>query len=245
LAAILLLSIYFYTQRAKRNKLLAAQKMQEAAIVHQKDLLQSVITSQEAERKRIGMDLHDEVGAALSTLRIKIEQHAGEATTAPAVTENYKSDIDKIIANMRNISHALSPRIAGNFGFYDAVHELADGINRSGTINMQIHFDENNLPVFANEQAPMALYRVITELVNNTLKHARAQNIQLRVTIADETMHMAYSDDGIGMAQNPGTEDRGMGMQNIESRLGIIGAIWAVQEPEKGGYGVAITVPLK
>jgi signal transduction histidine kinase len=245
LAAILLTSIYFYTQKSKRNKLLGAQKMQETEIAHQKHLLQSVITSQEAERKRIGMDLHDEVGAALSTLRIKIEQHAGEATTAPAVTENYKSDIDKIIANMRNISHALSPRIAGNFGFYDAIHELADGVNRSGTINMQIHFDENNLPVFANEQAPMALYRVITELVNNTLKHARAQNIQLTVALAGDTMSMAYSDDGIGITKNPGMQDRGMGMQNIESRLGIIGASWAVQEPENGGYGVAITVPLK
>ncbi len=245
LAAILLLSIYFYTQRAKRNKLLSAQKMQEAQIAHQKDLLQSVITSQEAERKRIGMDLHDEVGAALSTLRIKIEQQAGEATTAPAVTENYKSDIDKIIANMRNISHALSPRIAGNFGFYDAIYELADEVNRSGIINMQIDFDENNLPVFANEQAPMALYRVIAELVNNTLKHARAQNIQLTVAVADDTMDMNYSDDGIGIAANPGAGARGMGMQNIESRLGIIGATWAVQEPENGGYGVNITVPLK
>jgi signal transduction histidine kinase len=245
LAAILLLSVYFYTQKAKRNKLLTAQKMQEAEIIHQKDLLQSVITSQEAERKRIGMDLHDEVGAALSTLRIKIEQLAGETTTAPAVTENYKSDIDKIIANMRNISHALSPRISGNFGFYDAIHELADGVNRSGTINMQIHFDENNLPVFANEQAPMALYRVITELVNNTLKHARAQNIQLTVAVTADTMDMAYSDDGIGAAKNAGTAARGMGMQNIESRLGIIGATWILNQPETGGYGLAITVPLK
>jgi signal transduction histidine kinase len=68
--------MYFYTQRAKRNKLLAAQKMQEAEIEHQKNLMQSVITSQEAERKRIGMDLHDEVGAALSTLRMTIDRDA-------------------------------------------------------------------------------------------------------------------------------------------------------------------------
>lgn len=244
LAAILLISIYFFTQRAKRNKLLTAQKMQETEIAHQKDLLESVITSQEAERKRIGMDLHDEVGAALSTLRIKIDQQTGETSTATAATENYKSDIDKIIANMRHISHALSPRIAGNFGFYDAIHELADGVNRSGAINMQIQFDENKLPVFANEQAPMALYRVVTELVNNTLKHAKAQNIQLTVAVADGSMDMTYSDDGIGIAGNSGTEGRGMGMQNIESRLGIIGATWAVQEPEGGGYGVSIKVPL-
>jgi signal transduction histidine kinase len=245
LATILTISIYFYTQKAKRNKLLTAQKMQEAEIIHQKDLLQSVITSQEAERKRIGMDLHDEVGAALSTLRIKIEQHAGETTTAPGVTENYKSDIDKIIANMRNISHSLSPRIAGNFGFYDAIHELSDGINRSGKINMLIDFDENKLPVFTNEEAPMALYRVMTELVNNTLKHASAQHIQLTVTVEADTMEMTYSDDGIGIAATPASATRGMGMQNIESRLGIIGATWAVYTPETGGYGVHITVPLK
>jgi len=218
--------------------------MHEAEIAHQKDLLQSVITSQEAERKRIGMDLHDEVGAALSTLRIKIERNAGENATAGDQASIYKSDIDKIIDNMRNISHSLSPRISGNFGFYDAIHELSDGINRSGKINMAVHFDENKLPVFANEQAPMALYRVIAELINNTLKHASAQHIQLAVDIADSKMKIVYNDDGIGVSQKSGKQANGMGMQNIESRLGIIGAEWEIQKPENGGYGMVISVPL-
>ena len=245
LAAILVISVYFYTQRAKRNKLIATQKMQEAEIVHQKNLMQSVITSQEAERKRIGMDLHDEVGAALSTLRIKIEQHAGEEAMAADLTANYKSDIDKIIANMRNISHALSPRISGNFGFYDAIHELSDGVNRSGKINMAVHFDESKLPAFTNEQAPMALYRVIAELINNTLKHAQAKHIKLAVDVAGDKMKINYSDDGIGIKQKPGKQSNGIGMQNIESRLGIIGATWQIQKPATGGYGVVIAVPLK
>jgi signal transduction histidine kinase len=245
LAGILITSIYFYTQRAKRNKLQAAQKMQEAEIVHQKHLMQSVITSQEAERKRIGMDLHDEVGAALSTLRIKIDRNAGEEAMAADVTANYKSDIDKIIANMRNISHALSPRISGNFGFYDAIYELSDGVNRSGKISMSVQFDESKLPVFTNEQAPMALYRVIAELINNTLKHAQAKNIQLVVDVTDNKMEINYLDDGIGISQKAGKVSNGIGMQNIESRLGIIEATWQIQEPEKGGYGVVISVPLK
>ena len=244
LVAILIISIYFYTQRAKRNKLITAQKMQEAEIAHQKNLMQSVITSQEAERKRIGMDLHDEVGAALSTLRIKIDRNAGEEAMAADVTANYKMDIDKIIANMRNISHALSPRISGNFGFYDAIHELSDGINRSGKISMSVQFDESKLPVFTNEQAPMALYRVIAELINNTLKHAQAKHIQLAVDVAGDKMQINYSDDGIGIKQKPGKQSNGIGMQNIESRLGIIEATWQIQKPETGGYGVFISVPL-
>lgn len=245
LAVLLMISVYFYTQRAKRNKLLVAQKMQESEIIHQKNLMQSVITSQEAERKRIGMDLHDEVGAALSTLRIKIGCNADKEPTDHEVTAQYKVDIDKIIANMRNISHALSPRISGSFGFYDAIHELADGVNRSGNVSMTVDFDESKMPFFTNEQVPMALYRVIAELLNNTLKHAQANHIQLVVEVTDETMKIDYSDDGIGIQQKEGRPSNGIGMQNIESRLGIINADWQIVAPQNGGYGVIISVPLK
>jgi len=245
LAALLAISIYFYTQKAKRNKMIVAQKMQEAEISHQKELLQSVITSQETERKRIGMDLHDEVGAALSTLRIKIERNAGEDEKAEEVAAEFKSDIDKVIAKMRNISHSLSPRISGNFGFYDAVYELSDNVNRSGKINMLVDFDEEKLPVFNNEQVPMAIYRVLSELINNTLKHAAAKNIYLDIDVSDDAMEIQYRDDGIGIAEKEPGVLKGIGMQNIESRLSIIGAVWQIQHPPESGYAIVISVPLK
>lgn len=246
LGTILFVVSFMLIYIRNRNKMLKQQrKMHETEMAHQKKLLQSVITSQEVERKRIGMDLHDEVGAALSSLRIKIEQDASENAAAGDLALIYKSDIDKIIANMRNISHSLSPRILGNFGFYDAIHELSDGVNRSGKIGMTVHFDENKLPVFANEQAPMALYRVIAELINNTLKHASAKHIQLTIDVAEDKIKIAYIDDGIGVSQKPGTQIKGMGMQNIESRLGIMGAEWQLQSPEARGYGIFISVPLK
>ena len=144
LGAILFAVSFMLIYIRNRNKMLKQQrKIQEAEIAHQKDLLQSVITSQETERKRIGMDLHDEVGAALSTLRIRIDRNAGENPVAAEQAAIYKTEIDKIITNMRNISHSLSPRISGNFGFYDAIHELSDSVNRSGKIKMEVLFDEN------------------------------------------------------------------------------------------------------
>lgn len=244
LASILILSIYFYRQRAKRIKLLAVQEMQEAEIQHQKNLMQSVITSQEAERKRIGMDLHDEVGAALSTLRIKIDQGSENNSAWPQLTSAYKGDIDKIITNMRNISHALSPRISGRFGFYDALHELADSVNESGKVSMDISFDEDKLPNFTNEQAPMAIYRVIAELINNTLKHAQAKHIQMEADVSENELKIVYSDDGIGIQSNKQKASNGIGMNNIESRLIIIGATWEIKSPSLGGYHIQISVPL-
>jgi len=245
LGTILFVVSFMLIYIRNRNKILKQQrKMHEAEIVHQKELLQSVITSQEVERKRIGMDLHDEVGAALSTLRAKIEQNASKNSMTDDRSVIYKSDIDNIIASMRNISHSLSPRISGNFGFYDAIHELSDGIARSGKINIVIHFDENKIPVFANEQAPMALYRVIAELINNTLKHASAKEIQLTIDVIQDKIRIAYIDDGIGLPKKIKTQIKGMGMQNIESRLSIIGAEWQEQTREGKGYSIFISVPL-
>jgi signal transduction histidine kinase len=242
----LLITGFILLQVRNRNRLLQKEKQLAAAeLSHQKALLESVITSQEAERKRIGMDLHDEVGAALSTLRLKIEQEAVEKKDTGEFLVHCKSDIDRIITNMRQISHNLSPRISGNFGFYDAVHELSDSVNRSGRIKMQIQFDESQVPVFGGEQSAMALYRVIAELVNNTLKHADAKQILLDVDIKEQRMELHYRDDGRGLKAKDGTKSGGMGMQNIESRLGVIGADWTMQEPEGGGYGLFISVPLK
>jgi signal transduction histidine kinase len=91
----------------------------------------------------------------------------------------------------------------------------------------------------------MAIYRVLSELINNTLKHAHAKNIQLAVVVTADKMEIDYRDDGIGISQKDVAASKGMGMQNIESRLGIIDAEWQIQNPEVGGYGVLISVPLK
>jgi signal transduction histidine kinase len=145
---------------------------------------------------------------------------------------------------MRHISHALSPRISGSYGFYDAVHEMADSVNSSDQLLMTIDFDESNLPKFSNDQTPMALYRVIAELVNNTLKHAQAKNINLEVMVKENNLMVTYRDDGIGLAQSISTSSTGMGMNNIESRLNLIDADWQLNNPVTGGYEISINVPL-
>lgn len=239
---VLLVTGFTLLQVRNRNRLLQREKqLAESQVQHQKELLESVITSQETERRRIGMDLHDEVGAALSTLRIKIEHFASEQAAGSSFLSGCKTDIDSIITNMRNISHNLSPRMAGNFGFYDAIHELSDRVNRSGKVEMNLRFDEDKLPVFKHEQAAMALYRVVAELVNNTLKHANASRISLDVDVQSDRAVLEYRDNGKGL---PETKGKGMGLQNIESRLSMIEARFQLFTPAGGGYGMKITIPL-
>jgi signal transduction histidine kinase len=244
LGVFLLIALLIMLQIRNQNKLLHQQrKLTEAEISHQKDLLQAVITSQEAERQRIGSDLHDEVGSVLSSLRLLIEKHIQADRQEEGFSKQSKQLIDRVITNVRQISHNLSPRISGSYGFFDAVHELADTVNQSGTLQLKLAFDESIAETPMRENAAMAVYRVLAELINNTIKHAKASAISIVVTAGNGKMDIMYSDDGIGMPpeKQPG---RGMGMQNIESRLNMINASWQTPEKFTKGFSMQITVPL-
>lgn len=243
----LIITGFIALQVRNQNKLLQKQKQIAAAeIMHQKTLLQAVITSQEAERQRIGNDLHDEVGAVLSSLRMLIEKYTGQSQSATEeiFTQQSKGMIDNVIKNVRQISHNLSPRISGNFGFYDAVHELCDTVNSSGTIRLTLYFTEAAIPANLVANSAMAIYRVIAELINNTIKHAHANNININITTTGNIMQLQYADDGIGFVYNTPLIATGMGLQNIESRLSMIQASWTMQEKPANGFSISITVPL-
>jgi len=239
--ALLVVSFIVLQIRSQNKVLLQKRRMQEAELYHQKALLEAMITSQEAERKRIGMDLHDEVGVVLAALRMDMEKMSADAGDHAGLLP-FKSGIDRVMENVRQIAHSLSPRISGSFGFYDAVHELADTVSRSGKISVDLQFAEEHQPVFAEGQHAMALYRVLAELLSNTVKHAMATHIQIVITLMGGHMQIEYMDNGKGMQAKPA---KGMGLHNIESRLGMIAANWQITTEPGKGYHMFISTPLK
>ncbi len=247
MAGIALIIVGFILLQVRnQNKLLQQQKALAAAeLEHQKKLLQAEITSQENERQRIGKDLHDEVGSVLSSLRLMIEHHtendepAGEKTN---FNSNSKKMIDDIINNVRHISHNLSPRISGSFGFYDAVHELCETVKQSGGITLTLQFTEDNMPVHFDSNTAMATYRVIAELINNTIKHAKATSIYLTITTEKNNVLINYTDNGSGFLYNKNGAYKGMGLQNIESRLSMINASWQIITAPSEGFIMHISI---
>ncbi|RBL90173.1 sensor histidine kinase [Chitinophaga flava] len=226
--------------RSKNSILQQKKKLLDAQVEHQKELLRAIITSQETERKRIGMDLHDEVGSALSSLRL-IMSHA-------ALLENNqfnvqcKQIIDQIIQDVRNISHNLSPLTAGAYSFYDAVEDLCAVVQQSGKINIRLLLPEE--PVLLEENTALAIYRVMAELMNNTIKHATADNIVIEMKTTPRELQIDYADDGIGLKDVLLPEKKGMGLHNIESRLGMSGAVYTIAGSERKGFAIHISLPL-
>jgi len=233
---ILAAAFIFFFLKYQRNISRQKEVMQKAQLDHGEQLLNATLLSQEEERKRIGQDLHDEVGAALSNLKMMMAQNIG------TTNDKHKPLIDNIITTVRNISHTLSPPGLDLFGLEFILHELFDTVNASGGI--VVHFENEAVEKTEglNKKTALALYRVIQELLNNTIKHAEAKNAFVAFIFEDGIMIMTYRDDGKGMAGGS-NKKHGMGMQNIEARLKMIPAAFEIITAEGKGFFIKIMIP--
>jgi signal transduction histidine kinase len=244
-SALLVVSFILINIR-NRNKLLRHQrKAQESALQHQVDLLHATINSQEEERKRIGIDLHDEVGSALSTLRMYIQRITEEKDSAKAeeLRTRSKDLIDNIIINTRNIAHDLSPITDGAYNIMDALEDLCSLVNQAGKPEIQFTFSRENILSHLDLNHALALYRVIRELIKNTITHANARFIYIDIKDDDGEIILTYRDDGKGFLQQDAP--RGMGMNNIESRLAMIRSSWQIATAPGQGFEIAVRLPAK
>jgi signal transduction histidine kinase len=236
---------FILVQVRNQKKMLEKQRQLAAAeLKQQKDLLEAVITSQETERQRIGSDLHDEVGTVLSSLRMLIEKQELPVQDVARETFNRQSKemIDRVVKQVREIAHNLSPHINGEHGLHDALHALCDTVNLSGTVRITTLFDEGSIHGNLPDATALSLYRVLAELINNTLKHAHAKNITISIETTNNQLEITYTDDGIGFLHD-GAGIAGMGLRNIESRLSMAGANWRIGAKETSGFLFSIAVP--
>jgi len=227
--ALLVVSSVLIKIRNRSLLLRKNQELQDAELNNQKNMLYATIASQEKERERIGMDLHDDVGSQLSWLRLLIESNQsglpGDAESL-AFTAQSKIVIDRIIATVRSIAHDLSPRVRDMTGLLDGLEDIADRLNRSGAIRMTLQADDGSAGLQIDAGTALGLYRIIAELVNNTIKHADASRIELSLEHTAGMLRIFYFDDGIGLpgGYTPGTGGRGM--QNIASRVKMMGGAY-------------------
>ncbi|MES2373591.1 MAG: histidine kinase [Bacteroidota bacterium] len=246
--AVLLVVLSVLLQIRNQNKILKQQrKLQQKEMEHQKEMLYALINSQEIERKRIGIDLHDEVGSALSSLRMMIEMFVDKGTgetETMALRGRCKSTIDNVISNVRNIAHDLSPLTAGTCNLNDVIEDLCDSVNETGKLSFRfINEAEKQIAALDNNKA-LALYRVVTELVNNTIKHADAKHIILSITKMDTHLLFVYKDDGRGLTGENKTTSRGMGMSNIAGRLDMLQAAFTLSDAGEPGYQISVQLPV-
>jgi signal transduction histidine kinase len=242
---LLAFTIVLFYIRYQRRLMRQREQMQQAELAHQNELMLSGIQSQEEERRRIGKDLHDGVGGALSNLRFLLNRMAAKADDVTQVqqsTDDGKKMIDDIINNVRTISHNLSPPGLELFGLGYTLDELCYKTARATDIPIDFEDTSGDAIKALPFSSSLSVYRVMQELLNNTLKHAAATAITVRVVLENDTVRISYSDNGKGI--DLAKQSKGMGMGNIESRLGIAKASWHLNSEPGKGMELQIALPL-
>lgn len=243
---LIVLTFIMLNIRGQNKILKQRQALQKAELLHQKELLNAVIESQEVERKRVGRDLHDGVGTALSSLRLIIDMSKPtvDKQNHHEFISSTKQIIDKVIKDVRAISHNLSPTTLSYYGLTSAIEEHCNIINQSGTINAELVDNAGEAVKQLNLPVATAFYRVLEELLNNTIKHAQATKTSIIFTQNDNILGIEYKDNGKGVNLEA-VSPTGMGMQNIESRLNNINARYSVVTAPGHGFGLNIQYQLE
>lgn len=237
---VVLLSLYF-------QKSLYAQKLREEELKnrYRTDLLRHTITVQEREQKRIAQDLHDELGAALSMMRMHlmlIEQKCDALPEDMLISVHHARQLSEAaMASTRSISHQLMPPQLEAFGLLKTLEAIARQINSGGNIviNLVNDLPADELPFPVN----LGLYRIAMELMNNTIKHAQANQVDILLAVEGKQVIFKYSDDGIGLQPN---QAQGLGHKSIEARVSALeGTVEMGNNSQQPGFYALIQIPLE
>ncbi len=235
---LLALSLILFYVRYQRRFIGQQAAMQQAALEHKQTLLNAVIQSQEEERLRISRELHDHVGSSLAAVRLWLAKAPTEGNTAVA---DARAGIDRVLEDVRHISHRLSPAGLELWGFHEALEAYCAATAKATGLAITITDDTNHALDKLSFDHALSLLRVVQELVNNTVKHAGASAITIALAQEENSFSLHYTDNGKGLGD--ATHKAGIGMYNIESRLSTLDARYLVESPQGGGYALRINIP--
>ncbi len=238
LVAAIILFMVFYQKKMIQEQV----KRQELEIVHQRKMMEAVLESQENERRRVAGDLHDSIGAMLSAIRLGLIT-VGKQIPNPSGIDDAKEMLDETIGSVRRISRDLMPSTLEKFGLAHAVKELCDRFQ--STSQLPISYNEQGEMKKIGSKHELMIFRIVQELLNNAIKHAKASSILVTLRSTD-TFQIIVEDDGVGFnfdEQHASDKiEKGLGLFNIENRTRLLNASLEFDKERKKGTRIALTV---
>ena len=249
LALAVVLFVITYQRKLLSQKLNQKISLQEAEQTYQKELLKSSVEVMESERQRIAKDLHDEIGASLTALKIytgQINQNLQNIEKIKGINAQSRSLIEQTIYNIRTITQDLMPAALHHFGLIIALQETCDILNAHP--DTQINFIHQLPKQRLSNTLELALYRIVRELLNNTYRYAEASEVLIKIQYLaqDQKIMVHYQDDGKGFDfQGFGkTNGRiGLGLKSIETRIQSVSGHIQLQSAVNQGIRVEISAP--
>ncbi len=213
----------------------------------EKRILGAIIDTEERERERFAKDLHDGLGPLLSTIKLYANELGSTSITKQdrnRYIQQMNEMIDDAINSTRSISNNLTPHVISKYGLVKAVNSFIKKINTIHKIN--IDFKTVNADGKYDRTIELVFFRVITELVNNTIKHANATEIHIVLEVINEKLILSFRDNGCGFDPEEAIKrsPEGIGLKNIKSRIESVNGYINFYNHEGKGTNIKIKVNL-
>ena len=185
--------------------------------ISERRILNTVLRTEEKERQRFSKDLHDGLGPLLSSAKMSVSalNSADMSEQNKEIIRNVNYVVDEAIRSLREISANLSPHVLNDFGLSRAISNFINKLPRG---EMLIVFETNLKNERFDTDIEVILYRVVCELINNSLKHSGAARVDLSLHYQQGQIRIRYKDNGCGFDPDK-VGQKGMGISNIFSRI--------------------------
>jgi two-component system NarL family sensor kinase len=208
----------------------------------------AVLEAEEGERRRIGRDLHDGVGQLLTAAKLNIhalsDQLSVPTVGQQAMLQNALDGVEESFKEVRSISHNLMPNALIKRGLAQAVRDFLDKVSPDGRLRINLEVVGLDRHGRLEPTVENVLFRVIQELVQNILKHARATEITLQIIRHPEELTVLVEDNGVGFDPAALGAEAGIGLKNIESRMAFLGGRADFDAAPGHGTTVTLEVPM-
>jgi signal transduction histidine kinase len=230
-ALLILIAVFLLIYNRYRHK--KKIEMDERITLQQKLRFKAVMEAEEKERVRIARELHDSLGQMLSAAKMNVSAIDSQNEEDAKLMNNAKKLIDDSVKEVRTISHNLMPAGLMDKGIEFALHELANKINDTGLLQIELMITEGEQRL--DSSVEIAIYRIVQEVVNNMIKHSKANKVEVLLDYNTEKIYLSIKDNGVGFDTAAIETSSGIGWKNIFSRVYMMnGDVEVNSQPGKG-----------
>ncbi|HLO58395.1 MAG TPA: MASE1 domain-containing protein [Bacteroidales bacterium] len=218
IASIVVISLLITAMKAERNQ--ANLDLVEA----ERKLLINTAFIEEKERNRYSRELHDGLGPLLSTVKMYVQSlfYTTDLERIKLIALKSNENVKAAIRTMREIAHGISPFNLSQYGYVGALLDFIDGINKIEQLSIRFNYNSNTR---YDNLSEIILYRITTEMITNTMKHANASEVTIDYSFSEDNgiVNLSYRDNGKGFdMQRIDKTEGGMGLDNIQQRVKML-----------------------
>jgi signal transduction histidine kinase len=203
-----------------------------------------VVTAQEAERRRLARELHDETGQALTSilLGLRTVEEAQTGDQRREAMDTVRELVRATLQDVRQLAVDLRPTALDDFGLVPALERLAQGF--SETTGIQLDFQSALPPERLPPETETALYRIVQEALTNIVKHARASRVSVLLARRPSSVTLVIEDDGVGF-EVAAARPEALGLLGMRERVSLLGGRLTIESTPDAGTTCIAEVPLQ